>query len=151
MGTADAMLLKVFICVAVITRVHSFYLPGVVPHDYQDGERVPLKVNKIDSVTTQLPYGYYELPFCRPSDIRDSAENLGEILRGDRIENSLYELKMNQEESCKVLCTMTYTQEDMDKFAEKVREEYRVHWIIDSLPAATRYMTGFSPNGDTPI
>ena len=43
---------------------------------------VPLKVNKIDSVRTQLPYAYYDLPFCKPGEIRDSAENLGEILRG---------------------------------------------------------------------
>ena len=43
---------------------------------------VPLKVNKIDSVLTQLPFAYYSLPFCKPSEIRDVAENLGEILRG---------------------------------------------------------------------
>jgi len=43
---------------------------------------VALKVNKIDSVLTQLPYAYYYLPYCKPSEIRDVAENLGEILRG---------------------------------------------------------------------
>lgn len=32
------------------------------------------------------------------------AENLGEILRGDRIESSLYELQMKHDEYCKVLC-----------------------------------------------
>jgi len=134
-----------------VTCCQAFYLPGVVPHDYQEMERVPLKVNKIDSVRTQLPYAYYELPFCKPSEIRDVSENLGEILRGDRIENSLYELKMGKEESCKVLCKQKYTKEEIAQFAEKVEDEYRVHWIIDNLPAATRYMTGFSADGNTPI
>jgi transmembrane 9 superfamily protein 2/4 len=129
----------------------AFYLPGVIPHDYQDGEDVKLKVNKIDSVRTQLPFAYYELPFCKPDDIRYSAENLGEILRGDRIENSLYRLKMNVEESCKVLCRQTYTADEIAAFAEKVEDEYRVHWIVDNLPAATRYVTGFSADGNTPI
>merc|ERR1712216_70624 len=142
--------LKVLICVAAIAGIHAFYLPGVVPHDYQDGERVPLKVNKIDSVRTQLPYGYYSLPFCAPEEIRDAAENLGEVLRGDRIENSLYELKMNVEESCKVLCKKKYTAEQMAEFSDKVDDEYRVHWIVDNLPAATRFMTGFSADGNTP-
>lgn len=37
-----------------------------------------------------LPYEYYSLPYCRPEKIVSSAENLGEVLRGDRIENSPY-------------------------------------------------------------
>lgn len=49
-----------------------------------------VKVNQLSSIKTQLPYSYYSLPFCRPDTIVDSAENLGEVLRGDRIENSLY-------------------------------------------------------------
>jgi transmembrane 9 superfamily protein 2/4 len=143
---------RVLFVVAIALAVcDGFYLPGVVPYDYQDMERVPLKVNKIDSVKTQLPYAYYELPFCKPGSIRDSAENLGEILRGDRIENSLYELKMGKEESCKVLCRKSYSMEEIEQFADKVKDDYRVHWIIDNLPAATRYMTGFSSDGSTPI
>lgn len=51
-----------------------------------------VKVNKLASVKTQLPYAYYSLPYCKPKKIEDSAENLGEVLRGDRIENSPYEV-----------------------------------------------------------
>ena len=51
-----------------------------------------LKVNKLSSVKNQLPYEYYSLPYCRPEKIVQSAENLGEVLRGDRIENSLYQV-----------------------------------------------------------
>lgn len=47
-------------------------------------------MNKLTSTKTQLPYSYYSLPYCRPDQIVDSAENLGEVLRGDRIENSPY-------------------------------------------------------------
>jgi transmembrane 9 superfamily protein 2/4 len=52
-----------------------------------------LKVNKLSSIKTQLPYEYYSLPYCRPEKIIQSAENLGEVLRGDRIENSLYQVR----------------------------------------------------------
>jgi transmembrane 9 superfamily protein 2/4 len=30
-----------------------FYLPGVTPHEYREGERVELKVNKLTSTKTQ--------------------------------------------------------------------------------------------------
>ena len=52
-----------------------------------------LKVNKLTSTKTQLPYEYYSMPYCRPEKIMPSAENLGEVLRGDRIENSPYEVR----------------------------------------------------------
>jgi hypothetical protein len=54
------------------------------------GADLPVKVNKITSTKTQLPYEYYSLDYCPPEKIINSAENLGEVLRGDRIENSPY-------------------------------------------------------------
>lgn len=44
------------------------------------------------SIHTQLPYDYYSLKFCRPKEgVKPYSENLGEFLRGDRIENSAFE------------------------------------------------------------
>lgn len=40
----------------------------------------------------QIPYDYYSLPYCHPR-IHEEAENIGERLTGDRIENSLYKLE----------------------------------------------------------
>lgn len=54
------------------------------------GDELKVKVNKLTSTKTQLPYSFYSLPYCQPKKIVDSAENLGEVLRGDRIENSPY-------------------------------------------------------------
>lgn len=54
------------------------------------GETLEVKVNKLSSTRTQLPYDYYSLSYCRPPQIKNRAENLGEVLRGDRIENSVY-------------------------------------------------------------
>lgn len=74
-----------------LVYVNGFYLPGVAPSEYIDGEIVPLKVNKLVSAKTQLPYPYYSLAFCNPPEgVKDMAENLGEILLGDKIENSPY-------------------------------------------------------------
>ena len=56
------------------------------------GDPITLKVNKLMSVKN-LPYQYYSLPYCRPDKIISSAENLGEVLRGDRIENSPYQVR----------------------------------------------------------
>jgi transmembrane 9 superfamily protein 2/4 len=64
------------------------------------GAELMVKVNKLTSIKTQLPYSYYTLPFCTPSKIVDSAENLGEVLRGDRIENSPYAVSFVRLDEC---------------------------------------------------
>ena len=50
---------------------------------------MPLSVNKVTSTKTQLPYSYYDLPFCRPKHAKQASENLGEVLEGDMIKSSL--------------------------------------------------------------
>lgn len=91
-----------------------------------------LKVNKLSSIKTQLPYEYYSLPYCRPDRIIPFAENLGEVLRGDRIENSLYEIKMRVDEQCKVLCRLESLSEDQaEAFKEKIDDDYKVNmWVL---------------------
>eukprot|EP00967_Tisochrysis_lutea_P135498 scaffold240545_cov36-Tisochrysis_lutea.AAC.3 len=117
--------------------IAGFYLPGVAPIDYKDGELIDLKVNKLTSTKTQLPYEWYDLPFCRPAEIVYKGENLGEVMRGDRIQNSPFEIKMNVEESCKLLCKQSYTPEQTKKFSHKIGEDYRVNWIVDNLPVGS--------------
>jgi len=74
----------------------GFYVPGVAPIDFQKDEEVEVKAVKMTSSKTQLPYEYYSLKFCRPSKIEYQSENLGEVLRGDRIVNTPYEAKEMQ-------------------------------------------------------
>jgi len=94
---------------------------------------------------SQLPYEYYALPFCQPADVVVAAENLGEVLRGDRIMNSNYELKMGVEESCKILCKKQLTASETAAFALRIEQDYRVHWVMDNLPSATKYVDETNP------
>merc|ERR1712178_17451 len=105
----------------------AFYLPGVAPIEYPEGGRVELKVNKLTSVKTQLPYNYYTLPYCKPEVIHASVENLGEILAGDAIENSPFELRMLRNQTCQVLCNKTLSAIEKDKFRSMIRDEYLVN------------------------
>lgn len=117
---------------------HGFYLPGIAPIEYDTAAPVELKVNTLTSVRTQLPYSYYVLPYCQPAKIEESLENLGEILSGDQIENSPYEIAMKVNTTCKVLCERKLSDEDRRRFKSMMDDGYLVNWIVDNLPAATR-------------
>merc|ERR1719388_673179 len=115
-GRARTAASAVLLGLAALPQTVAFYLPGVAPIEYQEHAKVDLKVNKLTSVKTQLPYRYYFLPFCSPKDLHVSAENLGEILLGDSIENSLYDVKMNVNATCVHLCSVKMSADDKKRF-----------------------------------
>ena len=120
----------------------AFYLPGVAPIDYERDDLVYVKVNKLSSAVTQMPYDYYSLPYCTPERVKHAAENLGEVLRGDRIENSLYSLEMRFDDQCKVQCRKTLSEKEAKTMESMIRDEYRVQMILDNLPVGmTQYVT----------
>ncbi|WVZ79173.1 hypothetical protein U9M48_026783 [Paspalum notatum var. saurae] len=112
----------------------GFYLPGVAPVDFRKNDLLTVQVSQLSSIKTQLPYSYYSLPFCGPDTIINSAENLGEVLRGDRIENSLYVFEMMEPKLCQIACKIVLTQQEAEDFREKIEDDYRVNMILDNLP-----------------
>ncbi|XP_023524112.1 transmembrane 9 superfamily member 8 [Cucurbita pepo subsp. pepo] len=126
-----------FIAAVLLLLIHGvscFYLPGVAPEDFEKGDELKVKVNKLTSTKTQLPYSYYSLPFSRPEKILDSTENLGEVLRGDRIENSPYVFKMREPQMCSIVGRIKLDAKEAKDFKEKINDEYRVNMILDNLP-----------------
>lgn len=124
--------------ISALPLAAAFYLPGSYPHRYAAGDALSVKVNSLTSVGTEMPFGYYSLPFfCRPPDgIKDSAENLGEILLGDRIENSPYRFNMHVNDSAVMLCRSDPLSPDaLALLRERIDELYQVNLILDNLPA----------------
>ncbi|OAX79883.1 hypothetical protein ACJ72_05793 [Emergomyces africanus] len=126
----------------------AFYLPGVAPTSYDEGQLVPLHVNRltpaISEVDQQLhsviPYDYY-LPafhFCQPKDgPKEVRESLGSIIFGDRIRTSPFELHMAKNETCKSLCSEVTFDPKSSKFVNRlIWQQYNINWLIDGLPAA---------------
>lgn len=133
-------MLSLALLLSLGVTARAFYLPGIAPREYEDGDAINLKVSKLSSTKTSLPYEFYHLPFCAPEEVEHYAENLGEILRGDRIESTLYSLSMKNDEYCKVLCEKKYTPEEIGQFAERVVEDYRINMITDNMPSATKFL-----------
>ncbi|KAL7097154.1 hypothetical protein ACP275_10G125600 [Erythranthe tilingii] len=116
---------------------NGFYLPGSYPHNYGIGDYLNMKVNSLTSIDTEIPYSYYSLPYCLPQGgIKDSAENLGELLMGDRIENSPYRFKMYTNETDIFLCqTKPLSADEFKLLKKRIDEMYQVNVILDNLPA----------------
>jgi len=114
----------------------AFYLPGVAPRAFKDGEEVNLKVQTLVSTETPLQFDYYQLPFCRPKQVVDLPENLGEALTGERGHTSKYRAQMKVNHYCKTLCRRKYTPAEMEELQDFAILDYRVNMRLDGLPLA---------------
>lgn len=125
----------------LLSLCSGFYVPGVAPKEFQKDAIVEVKAVKMTSIKTQLPYEYYSLKFCEPKGEREyKIENLGEVLRGDRIVNTPYEIKMAKNMPCRVLCSsIKLTAKESKLMAERIKKNYYVHLIVDNLPCATEF------------
>ena len=76
-----------------------------------------------------------------PKEGATVSENLGQILLGERIRHSPYQIRMREDVYCKPLCTRKYSADDKKsktKFKmlyNAIKKDYMHHWIVDNLPA----------------
>ena len=67
--------------------------------------------------------------------------NLGEILRGDRITTSDFEINMGQDVECQYLCDRQVGRADVRWAQQLIDGGYVTEWILDNLPGATSFVT----------
>jgi transmembrane 9 superfamily protein 2/4 len=119
---------------------------------FRKHEFVPLYHNKIFSDSSALQYAYADLPFVCPTDgyahmmagIASGSSitlNLGEILRGDRISLSDYDLYMGSDREMQPVCTIPIDERILYRMQSLIRDNYKVDWVIDDLPAGSVYMS----------
>lgn len=128
-----------------MSSCYGFYVPGVAPVEFKNGSKIEVKAVKLTSTMTQLPYEYYSLPFCLPKNGTKiyKSENLGEVLRGDRITNTPYEVNMAEDIECKLVChkpgkPLNWNEGESKMVTSRIRHHYYVHLLVDNLPVATR-------------
>lgn len=114
----------------------------MAPTDFKKGESIDVKAVKMTSIHTQLPYEYYSLPFCLPkggsNSIHYKSENLGEVLRGDRIVNTPYLAKMAEDLPCTLLCNSAedpihWSVTESQTVVDRIQHEYFVHLYVAFL------------------
>lgn len=157
------------VLVAALGTASAYYLPGLAPKDFVEGEEVPVLVNRLtsegggDVQSSVMGYNYYNphLKFCEPEGGKVAVGgSLGSIFFGDRIYTSPYKLEMLKQQDCVFVCESTYSAQDHEFVTRRIGMNFYHHWLIDGLPVygredtesendeGTNYQNGF-PLGAT--
>ncbi|KAG6493251.1 hypothetical protein ZIOFF_048228 [Zingiber officinale] len=70
-----------------------------------------------------------------PGGIKRSAENLGELLMGDQIDNSPYQFHVNVNESLYLCTTNALNEHEVKLLKQRTHDLYQVNMILDNLQA----------------
>ena len=150
-------------------------LSSVLPTSYTQSAPVLVKVNSLTSHSKVMPMPWYSNPWCTiPKEELKTykrKQNLGEILWGNQVEPSLFQMQMMVNNTCKLLCpTIEYNDEARKLLTQRIEDNYRGNLVLDGLPVAeegsgrqsaltSAVATGFpiglskkyAPNGQTQV
>lgn len=103
---------------------------------YQIRDDVPLYANKVGPFNNPSEtYQYYDLPFCLPKKLKPKIEDLGEVIEGDRMVNTPYDVRFAVNKTGEKLCReKILSVEDVRKFRKAVQEDYYFQMFYDDLP-----------------
>ncbi len=91
---------------------------------HQSSLAQPARVRKTVYTLCSETYQYYNLPFCTPKDKEYKPEGLGEVLEGDRLVNTPYDIKFRVDKENELLCSRDLTAKDLQKFRKAVKKDY---------------------------
>ncbi len=129
----------------------AFYLPGLTPSNYKQGDLVQLNVNRLTpsqseretQIQSAFSFDYYHhaFHFCEPEGGASSAsQSLGSILFGDRIQSSPFQLHMAKNETCKAVCDEVTMDPRDSKFVNgRIWQNFKVNMLVDGLPVGQNF------------
>ncbi|XP_052763793.1 transmembrane 9 superfamily member 1-like isoform X2 [Mya arenaria] len=118
---------QLFVVLALFTTVFS--------SKYEENAKVVMYVNKVGPYfNPHETYHYYQLPVCRPDKIEHKSLTLGEVLDGDRMAVSMYNINFKQDVANKELCRVRFEEDDLQLLRDAIEDLYYFEFVIDDIP-----------------
>eukprot|EP00438_Fugacium_kawagutii_P006650 Skav203825 [mRNA] locus=scaffold505:213064:223313:- [translate_table: standard] len=106
---------------------------------FDDDQEIQVSMNKVWPYSNPTEtYEYYDFPFCHPKIVMPHFMTLGQVLRGDRLVNSLYPMHMKRQVPRTVICSRPVSEMDILKFkAASIDQNYMFELFVGELPIAS--------------
>lgn len=122
--------------IALVLVLSIVGLVGAETRSYATGDSISVYVNKVGPYNNPTEtYPYYSLPYCAPppDQLVAKRENLGEVMSGDTLMSSLFQMKFRVDQTSR-MCTAALDAAKIGKFRNAIMNEYFFEMYIDDLP-----------------
>ncbi|XP_046864123.1 transmembrane 9 superfamily member 1-like [Xenia sp. Carnegie-2017] len=129
---ADTMKVKLSstgTCFILVFLINTVYAGNI-----EDGKKILLYVNKVGPYfNPHETYHYYSLPVCAPEKIEQRSLTLGEVLKGDRMAESIYEIHFKKSFSNKQVCSRRLSSADLRQLRNAIEDHYYFEFVLDDI------------------
>lgn len=102
---------------------------------YEPEQEIQVSMNKAWPFSNPTEtYQYYDFPFCKPATVMPHLMTLGQVLRGDRLVNSLYKMHFKRNVRRTVVCTKKFEAEDIEALKSAIDDNYMFELFVGDLP-----------------
>jgi hypothetical protein len=104
-------------------------------HKYDQGEKIMVWANKVGPTSSPTEtYMYHDLPFCQPQTKDNKPLSLGDVVDGNRLIATQYDVGFRVDSPSSVLCSRHVSAEDVAAFRKAVSKDYYFQMNVDGLP-----------------
>ena len=125
-----------FLFISLVLILHTSQVSNVLNFAHQNGEILKIGIGQVKSVLTHLPFRPDYPGFFKINKNKIINDNLGEIISGNKIRESDFEIKINQNEFCKILSTVNIIEKNVERTKWLINHEYFNTFYLDKLPSA---------------
>ena len=120
-----------FFLFSILTKVLC-----LLDYTHENGEILKIGIGQIKSVLTHLPFRPDYTGFFNLRGNKIINDNLGEIISGSKITESNFIVKINKNEYCKILSTVSLNEKKIDRAKWLINHDYFNMFYLDKLPSA---------------
>jgi len=115
--------------------VSLLLLAGCVQGVFELDQELQVSMNKVWPFSNPTEtYKYYDLPFCQPAVVMPHFMTLGQVLRGDRLVNSLYNMHFKRAVPRTVVCNKSLTEKELQQFKDAIDANYMFELFVGDFP-----------------
>ncbi|ESL08682.1 endosomal integral membrane protein [Trypanosoma rangeli SC58] len=120
---------------ACAAEASPFSIVRTIAASYQPGDTIPIMVSPLTSKLRVMPMQWKSLAQCPRRDKQQRRRrNIGQLLFGDQLEESAYDVTVLANETCVPLCSVKMTLKDKLYMAKLIGGRYRANMYVDDLP-----------------
>ena len=110
-------------------------LVNVQSEEVGESPKMHVYMNKVWPSSNPIEtYRYYDFPFCQPWRIQQVEMSFGQVLRGDRLTHSLYQVEFLRNKTNVPVCEKTFTPGELTRLSEAVKRNYLYEMVVGGLP-----------------